>query len=191
MEIGKGDVLLLVDVQNDFLPGGALAVPGGDEVIAPLNQAIFVFSEHGQPIFASRDWHPKDHCSFRENGGEWPSHCVAGNPGAAFASSLELPCQTVIVSKGTDTDCDSYSAFSGTDLGVRLASLAARRLFVGGLATDYCVRATVIDGLAAGFEVLVILDGCRPVEVNPGDGERSLTAMDAAGAAFVKSGELR
>ncbi len=190
METGPGDALVMVDVQNDFLPGGALAVPEGDQVIAPLNRAIFIFTEKGLPLFASRDWHPSNHCSFRENGGPWPAHCVAGTPGAGFAAALDIPCQTVIVSKGCAADRDAYSAFDATGLAGQLAAAGVRRLFIGGLATDYCVRATALDAIKAGFAAVVLTDCCRAVEVNPGDGEKSLDEMAAAGAGLAESREL-
>ena len=188
--VGLGDALLLVDVQNDFLPGGSLAVPDGGGIIAPLNRAVFVFNEKGLPVFASRDWHPRGHCSFVENGGAWPVHCVAGTPGAGFASSLELPCRSVIVSKGTAAEHDAYSAFEDTGLAGLLRDSGTHRLFVGGLATDYCVRATVLDAIEQGFAVVVLTDCCRAVDVNPGDGESALAAMAAAGAEFALSREL-
>ncbi|HRQ57148.1 MAG TPA: nicotinamidase [Azoarcus taiwanensis] len=179
---GVGDALILVDVQNDFLPGGALAVPEGDRVVAPLTQVAARFAELGLPVFATRDWHPQDHCSFAAQGGPWPPHCIAESDGAAFASDLGLPAGTVIVSKATEPGKDAYSGFEGTTLAAQLAERQVRRVFVGGLATDYCVLNTVRDALAAGFEVVLLTDAIRAVEVNPGDGQRALAEMVASGA---------
>jgi nicotinamidase/pyrazinamidase len=180
-----GDALLIVDVQNDFLPGGALAVPQGDAVVPVLNRWIARFRDRGLPVVATRDWHPPDHCSFRSRGGPWPEHCVAGTPGARFAPDLELPQDALIVSKATESDREVYSGFQGTDLAERLRALGVRRLFVGGLATDYCVLETVRDALREGFEVVVLRDAVRAVDVNPGDGERALEEMRRLGARLL------
>ena len=177
-----GDALLVVDVQKDFLPGGALAVARAGEVVAPLNAAIRAFERAGRPVYASRDWHPANHCSFKARGGPWPPHCVAGTLGAQFADGLALPASTVVVSKADTADADAYSAFGGNDLAQRLRRQGVRRVVVGGLATDYCVLNTVLDGRAAGFEVVVLADAIRAVNVQPGDGARALEAMRRAGA---------
>jgi nicotinamidase/pyrazinamidase len=190
-EAAVGDALLLVDVQRDFLPGGALGVPKGARVVAPLNRSAKVFERRGSPIFASRDWHPPTHCSFKQQGGPWPPHCVADTPGAQFADDLRLPAVTRIVSKATTPVRDSYSAFGGTDLEAQLRALGAKRLFVGGLATDYCVLQTVLDARAAGFEVVVLRDAIAAVDVQPGDGELALARMKEAGATFAETAELQ
>lgn len=182
---GPGDALIVVDVQKDFLPGGALVVPNGNEVVPVLNGYIARFREHGLPVFATRDWHPPDHCSFEARGGPWPPHCVAQSEGARFASDLALPRDAVVISKATQPDEEAYSGFEGTDLEDRLRTLGARRLFIGGLATDYCVKATVSDALAAGFEVCLLRDAIRPVEVEPGDGEEAERHMEQLGAKTV------
>ncbi|WP_126446595.1 isochorismatase family protein [Sulfuricystis multivorans] len=176
------DALLIVDVQNDFLPGGALAVPAGDAVIAPLNRWIERFRAAGLPIIASRDWHPVDHCSFAPQGGPWPPHCIAGSAGAAFAAALALPDDAWVISKATAKDEEAYSAFAGTDLDARLHARGIRRLFVGGLATDYCVKNTVLDALRLGYAMRLLTDAIRAVDVRAGDGERALAEMAAAGA---------
>lgn len=190
LAIGPGDALVVVDVQRDFLPGGALGVPAGDEVVAPLNHAIAAFGRAGQPVFFSRDWHPADHCSFRAQGGPWPPHCVAGSAGAAFAPALKMPRDAAVISKADSAERDAYSAFQGTDLAAQLEAAGIRRVFVGGLATDYCVKATVLDARAHGFEVELLQDAVRAVEVQPGDGERALEEMRRQGAAFVRSADL-
>lgn len=177
-----GDALLIVDVQRDFLPGGRLAVARGDEVVPVLNDYIARFRARGLPVFASRDWHPADHRSFEPHGGPWPVHCVAGEVGAEFAPGLELPPDVAVISKAIDRAEEAYSAFQGTDLAERLARAGVRRVFVGGLATDYCVLNTVLDARRLGFEAIVLEDAVRAVEVQPGDGERALAAMVAAGA---------
>jgi len=186
-----GDALIVVDVQNDFLPGGALAVGRGDEVIEPLNRRLRAFAAAGLPIFATRDWHPANHCSFKAQGGPWPPHCVPGTPGAEFAAALKLPPGTQIVSKDTTPDQNTYSAFGGADLRERLEQAGVRRVFVGGLATDYCVLNTVLDACKAGFEVLVLESAVRAVEVHPGDGARALEQMQRAGARLIPDGSDR
>lgn len=176
------DALIVVDLQNDFLPGGALGVPQGDEVVAPIQQLINLYQAHGLPMFASRDWHPAGHCSFTEQGGPWPIHCVAGSPGAAFASAIALEQVATIVPKATTVEKDAYSAFNGTDLAQQLRARGVRRVAVCGLATDYCVLNTANDALASGFATLLVLDAIRAVDVAPGDGARAIAVMQANGA---------
>ena len=181
------DALVIVDVQNDFCPGGALAVAGGDRVVPVLNRYIEKFKQSHLPIFATRDWHPEKTSHFKPFGGPWPPHCIQGTHGAAFHSQLALPADAVIVSKGAEPDEDSYSGFHGKDpSGARLADLLRRlgvkRLFVGGLATDYCVKHTVLDGLREGFEVVLLNDAVRGVERQPGDSEKAIAEMLSAGA---------
>ena len=177
-----GDALLIVDVQHDFLPGGSLAVPLGDEVVTILNRYIHAFQAQGLPVYATRDWHPERHCSFRERGGPWPPHCVANTTGAGFAVALQLPPATVVISKATTLDADAYSGFEGTDLDSRLRAAGIRRLFIGGLATDYCVLNTVRDALRLGFTVFLLADAIRAVDVQPGDGKRAEEEMVKLGA---------
>lgn len=181
------DTLLIVDVQMDFLPGGRLPVPGGDGVVPVLNNYFGLARRKKLRVFASRDWHPPGHCSFRSGGGPWPQHCVAGSPGAAFAPGLELPADATVISKATEMHADAYSAFDGTGLAEQLRVAGVKRLLVGGLATDYCVRATVRDALRAGFEVLLLDDAIRAVNVKPGDGdsaEREMRDLGAVGVHF-------
>ena len=185
LAVKKHDAVLIVDVQKDFLPGGSLAVSHGDEVVPVLNRYLALARRKRLPVFASRDWHPARHCSFKARGGPWPEHCVAGTPGAAFAPGLELSADAVIISKGAQEQADAYSAFEGTDLALRLRAIGIKRLLIGGLATDYCVRATVRDALGEGFDVLLLQDAIRAVNVKPGDGERAEREMQDAGATPV------
>lgn len=178
----EGDALIVVDVQNDFLPGGNLAVSDGDAVIPVLNDYIDLFLSHGLPIFFTRDWHPEGHCSFQEKGGTWPPHCVIGTEGAEFAPALKVPVEADIVSKGSELERDAYSGFQGTNLAARLKELQVSRVFVGGLATDYCVLNTVKDGLKNGFHVVLLRDATRAVNLKPGDGEKAEQEMVELGA---------
>jgi nicotinamidase/pyrazinamidase len=180
-----GDALLVVDVQNDFLPGGSLAVARGDEVVPALNQYIGAFEAQGLPVYATRDWHPERHCSFRAQGGPWPPHCVANTRGAEFAAALRLPPSATVISKATTPDEDAYSGFQGTDLDSRLRAAGIRQLFVGGLATDYCVLNTVRDALRLGYEVFLLSDAIRAVDVQAGDGLKAEEEMAKLGARRV------
>lgn len=188
IELRPGDALVLVDVQNDFLPGGSLTVPDADQIIEPINRWITLFCKGGLPIFATRDWHPPVHSSFRARGGPWPPHCVANSHGAEFAPGVHLPTDrpVVTISKGTNPDADAYSGFEGTELHTRLQTAGIRRLFVGGLATDYCVLNTVLDARRLGYEVILLEDAIRAVEVHAGDGARAIASMIEAGAKTLK-----
>lgn len=185
VELQDGDALVVVDVQGDFLPGGALGVPQGDEVVDVLNRYIALFANRKLALVFTRDWHPADHCSFQPRGGPWPPHCIAGSDGARFAAGLEVPAGARVVSKATDPNADAYSGFQGTDLAAWLHARACSRLFVGGLATDYCVLETVRDALVAGFEVLVLADAIRAVNVDAGDGSRAEREMRSLGARLI------
>jgi len=178
----KGDALLIVDIQYDFLPGGSLGVPDGDRVIPVLNKYIKRFQNADMPVYASRDWHPADHSSFKQQGGPWPPHCVAGTPGAEFDSRLELPENAVIISKATRIDKEAYSSLDDTGLDQKLKQQSIKRLFIGGLATDYCVLNTVKDGLALGYDVFVLLDGSMAINVQPGDERNAIDEMKSLGA---------
>jgi nicotinamidase/pyrazinamidase len=186
IELGHGDALLIVDPQVDFCPGGALAVPAGDRIFDAVNRA----ARAAPLVVASRDWHPSGHVSFSQRGGPWPVHCEAGTAGAEFHPQLDASHVDMVVSKGTDADREAYSAFDGTDLAGWLRDRGVRRLFVAGLATDYCVRASVLDAREAGFDVVVLEDAVGAVDVKPGDGERALAEMKEAGARVASSGEL-
>jgi nicotinamidase/pyrazinamidase len=186
--LAAGDALIVVDVQNDFLPGGSLPVPTSDAVIPMLNRYLVEFAENHLPVFATRDWHPPNHCSFRTQGGCWPVHCVADSKGAAFASDLILPPWTVFISKGADAAKEAYSGFDGTDLEKRLRGFGPRRLFIGGLVTDYCVLNTVKDALALGFSVFLLRDAnaIDAVNVSPGDGRDAEAEMLRLGAVPIQ-----
>ncbi len=186
-----GDALLVVDVQNDFLPGGSLAVPVGDRVVAPLNRCIARFEARGLPVVATRDWHPAAHCSFVDQGGLWPPHCIAETAGAAFAPELRLPASTLVVSKARGVERDAYTGFDDTDLEPWLRALAVERIFVGGLATDYCVLHTVLAALAADFQAVLLTDAVAAIDRTPGDGERAIVSMQRSGARLVRSEELQ
>jgi nicotinamidase/pyrazinamidase len=177
-----GDAVIIVDVQVDFCPGGALPIERGDEVVPVLNRWIAAAAEADIPVYASRDWHPRHHLSFTESGGEWPVHCVQDSPGARFHPSLKLPPDTVVVTKGVRFDRDQYSAFDETGLAAELRRRGVRRVWVGGLAEDVCVRATVLDARREGFDAIVIADATRPVTRN--GGERAVEEMRQAGACF-------
>jgi nicotinamidase/pyrazinamidase len=180
--IGRGDALLVVDVQRDFLPGGTFSVPAGDEVIKPINRVVSLFERAGLPIFYSRDWHPPNHVSFKVRGGPWPRHCVASTEGAAFALTLRVPAGASIISKATTADRDALSAFQDTTLASQLRAAGVHRVYVGGLSTDYSVLATVLDAKREGFDVKVLTDAVRAVDVQPGDGLRALQEMQLSGA---------
>ena len=182
-DLAAGDALIIVDVQNDFLPGGSLPVPVGDEIIPSLNRYIAAFLFRELPIFATRDWHPPDHCSFQQQGGPWPPHCVAQTAGAAFPASLEIPCDTHIISKAISKEKDAYSGFSGTELNSVLQSLSISRLFVGGLATEYCVLNTVKDALTYRYTTFVLKDAVRGIDDNAS--RSALEEMARLGAILI------
>lgn len=177
---GPGDALLVVDVQNDFLPGGSLAVPEGDTIIPILNEWVERASSAGIPVILTRDWHPPHHISFQEKGGPWPPHCIQETPGAAFAPNLAVPEDAVIISKAMDLDVDAYSGFDGTELANILREMNVRRVWIGGLATDVCVRATTLDAIEAGFKAALIPDGHRGI--TPEGIKEALGEMAEAGA---------
>jgi len=182
VELTKGDALIVVDLQNDFLSGGSLAVPNADEIIPVLNRYLEAFQKQALLIIATRDWHPPSHCSFKNRGGLWPVHCVAGTPGAAFGPGLSLPPSTVIISKARFVDRDAYSGFERTELEARLRLAGAHRLFVGGLATDYCVLHTVRDALDRGFKVFLLCDAIRALNQHADDGAKAEAEMLSLGA---------
>lgn len=178
--------LIVVDVQNDFCPGGTLAVPHGDEVVAPLNKLIDEFLERGDPVYKTRDWHTPTTRHFAAYGGTWPPHCVQNTQGAEFHPALRNDSRITVISKGLgDTDC--YSAFDETDLATQLQKQNVEEVVVGGLATDYCVKQTVLDALKHGFKVKAVENAMRAVDLQPGDGDRALDEMRDAGAEIVEA----
>ena len=186
METNPKQTLIVVDVQIDFCPGGALAVAEGDQVIAPLNQLIDEFLDRGAPVYKSRDWHPAQTKHFQAHGGRWPVHCVQNTEGAEFHPELRDNPRISVISKGLgDKDC--YSVFDETDLASQLRNQSVEEVVVGGLATDYCVKNTVLDALKNGFKVKAVRNAMRAVDVEPGDGDRAIEEMRAAGAEIVST----
>ena len=182
----RTDALIVVDVQRDFCPGGALPVPEGDRVVPAINRILRL----GWLTLATRDWHPEDHCSFKAQGGIWPVHCVAGTTGAAFHPDLDAKKIRQLISKATTKEAEAYSGFQGTGLAALLKGQGLRRVFVCGLATDYCVKATALDAKGAGFEVVVLEDAIRGVEVHPGDCSKAVEEIWTAGIGFAQASDL-
>lgn len=190
LRIEDNSCLIVVDVQNDFCPGGALGVKEGNQVVKALNVWIREFSQQGMPVVYTQDWHPEDHISFAANGGIWPPHCVQETRGAEFHEDLLV--QGRICQKGFVRDREAYSGFdgrldgpNGPSLDQWLTEQGVARIYVGGLATDYCVKATVLDGLKHGYEVVVLKDGIRAVDVGRGDGQRAISQMADEGAIII------
>lgn len=190
IEPGPGDALVIVDVQYDFLPGGALAVPESDQILPVLTRYIAIFEQRRLPIYMTRDWHPVNHCSFKEYGGPWPAHCVAGTRGAAFSEDLKFGSPTIIVSKATTPERECYSDFGTTNFEANLRATGIGRLFVGGLATDYCVFNTVKDALALGFTTFLLRDAIRGVNVQPDDSRKAEQEMIRLGAQPIELHDL-
>lgn len=180
--LNNQDVLLITDMQIDFLPGGALPVTGGNEIIPAINNYVDRFKDAKANIIASRDWHPPNHISFKTQGGPWPPHCIQDTEGAKFSPNLKLPTQTVVISKATDPTREAYSVFDGTNLFDELHQRGVNRLFVCGLATDYCVVNTVLDSRKLGFETVVLIDATLGINVEPGDVDRAIDVMIESGA---------
>jgi nicotinamidase/pyrazinamidase len=185
------DALIVVDMQNDFLPGGSLAVPGGGTIIPLLNQYMARFAALHLPIFATRDWHPANHCSFLQQGGPWPPHCVANTSGADFHPELAWPANSHIISKATTPEKDAYSCFEDTNLDAMLQSQHIQRLFIGGVAMEYCVLNTVKDALHEGYQVLVLEDAIRAINLKQNDGLQAIETMSQLGAHLVTYDTLR
>ncbi len=184
--INRHDALLITDIQVDFLPGGALPVTEGDKIVSVINQYVSKFKAADAHIIASRDWHPPNHISFKDKGGPWPPHCIRDTHGAEFSSSLKLPNPTLIISKATDKNREAYSAFDGTNLANELNKLDIKRLFVSGLATDYCVVNTALDALKLGFKVVILMDATLGIDVQQGDVDRAVKTMLNHGALTAK-----
>ncbi len=179
--------LLVVDVQNDFCPGGSLGIPEGDKIIPAVNKYIKIFSKKKLPIFATRDWHPIRTKHFKDFGGRWPLHCVHNSTGAAFHPKLKLPKEVILLYKGMDPEKDSYSAFQAEDEKGRsflnlLKILSIKEIYIAGLATDYCVKFSTHDAIKQGFKVKILMDAIQGVNLKPGDSERAIKEMVALGA---------
>lgn len=188
--------LLIIDVQNDFCPGGSLPVHEGDRIVPALNRYIELFRRWKLPIFASRDWHPAITSHFRDFGGIWPAHCVQVSEGARFHRDLVLPDETIVISKGLDPNRDDYSAFqatteSGMPFPAKIEAMAINKLYVGGLATDYCVKASVLDGLRSGLEMILLEDAIRGVNLTPADSAKAIDEMVRAGAVLMNFSRMR
>lgn len=188
MKVKDNDALLVVDVQNDFCPGGALAVPGGSGVVPVINSILGKFNV----IAFSRDWHPEDHCSFSDDpkfmDSSWPSHCVQHSPGAAFHADLHVPLDAFIADKGMDPNVEAYSAFANPELSVYFKKKGVDRVFITGLATEYCVKASALGALEAGYKVVLVKDGCRGISDT--EVETALLEMQQAGINLIRSGAL-
>lgn len=190
LKLRASDALIVVDVQNDFMPGGALPVPNALTIIPAINRYAELFNAVGALIVATRDWHPPNHISFTSRGGPWPPHCVRGTWGAEFPRELRLPPSAVVVSKAYEEDKEAYSGFEGTNLNEILRARGVRRIFVSGVATDYCVRATVLDAIRLGYTVFVLEDAVRGVDVPPGSERQAVEDMLAEGAIFVAINDI-
>jgi len=179
--------LIVVDVQRDFCPGGSLPVKSGNRVVGPINELVSQFEKEGSPVFFTRDWHPADHCSFVSRGGPWPPHCVKGTLGAEFHPELYVPTDAVIISKATKKDREAYSGFQGTQLAEQLRRRGVKDVYVAGLATDYCVKNTVLDALREGFVASVVEDAVAGVNVKPTDSANAFRKMLSEGARRVSA----
>jgi len=186
----KEVALIVVDVQRDFCKGGALEVPNGDEVVEPLNRCISIFEERNLPIVFTRDWHPPDHISFKNRGGPWPPHCIMNTPGSEFHPKLKIPKVVILASKASERDKEAYSGFDGTGLELVLKKLNVKDVFVGGLATEYCVKNTVLDALNLGFNVFLLVDAIRGVNVHPDDSTIAIEEMKKAGVKIISTEDL-
>ncbi len=184
---GTASALIVTDVQNDFCPSGSLAIMEGDRIVPRLNMLVDAFTASDLPVLFTRDWHPPNHCSFKENGGPWPPHCVRNTRGAAFHPNLQVPESATLISKATEPEREAYSAFQGTDLSSILKKMSVNELFVGGLATDYCIRNTVGDALKEGFLVNVLTDCIRGVNLRRTDSANALKWMTTKGASVTTS----
>ncbi|MDV3104543.1 nicotinamidase [Thermococcus waiotapuensis] len=180
------EALIVVDMQRDFMPGGALPVPEGDKIITKVNQCIKKFQERGALVVATRDWHPENHISFKERGGPWPKHCVQNTPGAEFV--VEIPENAAVISKATEPDKEAYSGFEDTELNEILQKNGVERVYVCGVATEYCVKATAMDALKLGYETCIIVDAIRGI--NPEGEKRALEELQKAGAKLVECEKL-
>ncbi len=185
LEIGKNDAIIIADIQNDFLPGGALPIKESDQIVPILNDYAKIFKVANSRIFASKDWHPPNHVSFIAQGGPWPPHCLQNSKGADFSPNLKLPKETQIVLKATDPNKEAYSVFDGTDLEEQLKAKGVTRIFIGGLATDYCIVNSVIDARKLGLATFVLEDATCGIDLKPGDVNQAFRIMQASGARLI------
>jgi len=186
VKITEYDALIVVDMQNDFMPSGILPVKDADKIVPVLNEYINKFSEKGQPVFFTRDWHPENHISFKGYGGIWPPHCVQETEGAKFHKDLIIPSDNkFIISKGTSKDFDAYSGFQGTVLNDLLKERGIKRVFVGGVATDYCVKNTVLGAINLGYQVFLLSDAIKGVDINPDDSKKAINLMLSKGVVLI------
>ena len=188
--ITEDSALIIVDMQNDFMPGGALPVKDADLIIPIINKYIEKFRDRRRPVYATRDWHPENHISFNTRGGPWPPHCIQGTKGAEFHKDLNLPDDVIIVNKADNPDKDAYSGFQDTFLDIDLRRRGVSRIFVAGVATEYCVKSTVIDGLNLGYEVILLIDAIKGVDLNPGDSEKAIEETLMRGAILATLDEV-
>jgi nicotinamidase/pyrazinamidase len=191
IKIHRTDALIVVDVQNDFCPGGTLPVDGGDNIVPVINQTFPLFRH----VLMTRDWHPHDHCSFADlpkfMDGSWPLHCVQDTPGSEFHGNLQIPADTVIIDTATDPEQEGYSGFSNPQMAAQLQRWGVQRIFVCGLATDYCVKQTALDGLREGFLVLLVIDACCGIDNPPGSAAQAIEEIRQAGGRVCRSGDLQ
>lgn len=180
------EALIIIDMQRDFMPGGALPVPEGDKIIPTIEELIKKFEQRGALIVATRDWHPPNHISFKEQGGPWPRHCVQNTEGAEIVVSL--PKDAIIISKADKPDKEAYSGFEGTELAEILKEKGVKRVYICGVATEYCVKATALDALKHGFEVYLIKDAVKGIKRE--DEEKALKELEEKGAKIISSAEL-
>ncbi len=183
ISVTKNDALVVVDMQRDFMSQGALAVPEANSIVERVNDYIKIFEKQGRPVYFTRDWHPKNHISFKENGGIWPTHCVQGSIGAEFCEDLYMPSDNrFIISKGVSEDFDAYSGFQGTLLKELLLERGVKRLYICGVATDYCVKETLLGAENLGFRTILLTDAVKGVDINKGDSEKAIMQMLGAGS---------
>ncbi len=191
IKTGEQDALVVVDMQKDFMPGGALPVPEGDTIIPTINRYIEIFEGRATPVFFTRDWHPQNHISFKGHGGIWPPHCVQNTEGAQFHPDLKIPSDNkFVISKGTSPDFDAYSGFQGTALESLLRERGVRRVFVCGVATDYCVKNTALGALNLGFGTFLLLDAVKGVDLQPGDSQKAIDHLLSKGAVGITVDDL-
>lgn len=190
VKITPRDALIIVDMQNDFMPGGALPVPNALSIVPTINSYIDIFIKSQAIIIATRDWHPPNHISFKNRGGPWPPHCIQGTKGAEFYPELRLPSDVIVISKAFNEDIEAYSGFEGTELDQVLKSKGIKRVFVCGVATDYCVKATVLDAIKLGYIVFVLNDAIKGVDVPKGSISKAVDEMLNEGAVFINLNEV-